>query len=301
MPIQYAGGTNVNTTFSNSGSATRREIVDGVVTALTSAGWSTISGSGTGDVLMESATTSQGLKMRVRVLDPGSGTCAQLKVRNASNVLAMSNALFLRPENSKTWRVIANRYQAFIFVPATSTVARDFCGFGVPYIPDQFASKIYDCIWAWGDSNSDTDSSVRACFRKVLAANGNFSTASLFFVVNGGSWENRNGANQANSAQGLPSLVFPQASAGQNVGSTTGYRWHNDEALMLEPLLAFGATSALDEAKVRGQLWDAVISTESYAKDATVTFDGLNWWNLTDANVGISRNTSRGSLFVVAP
>lgn len=301
MPIVYAGGTNVNTTFSNSGSATRREVVDGIVSALTTAGWSTISGSGTGDVVMESVADPNGLKMRVRLLDPGSGTCAQVKIRNTSNSLSQAGALYLRPENSKTWRVIANRYQCFVFVPATSTVARDFAAWGTVAIPSRLNGIITDCIWGWGNAQGDSDSSVRDCFRTKMCANSNFSMPNMMFIVNAGYWES-NASNFSNASGGLPSLVYPAFAGYQNIGSATNYRWHGDKAPMFEPYFAFGATSSVDEAKVRGQLWDAFISLDSYAKDATLSsIDSHNWWNITDANVGASRNHQRGCLWLVVP
>ena len=300
MPIQYAGGTNVNNTFANSGSATRREIVDGLVTELATAGWTTISGAGTGDVIMESATTPQSLKMRVRILDPGSGTCAQIKIRNASGSLVQTTSLHLRPENSKTWRVIANRYQCFIFVPG-STAARNFAGFGVPYLPANVSSLLYECIWGWGSANSDGDSTSRPHFRTHLGATANFSTASMCFITNGAMWENPDSTNKSYTEIGLPQLIYPQSANLNQAGSATGYRWHGDKAPMFEPYIGWGQTSSIDEGKVRGQLWDSVISLEQYAMDATATFDTRNWWNLTDVNAGVSIVSGRGSLWVVAP
>src|SRR4051812_47184678 len=101
MAIQYSG-TNYNSTFTCT-TGTRQEIVTGLQTALTAAGWTVISGSGTGNVLMESATTPapQSLVMRVKLFDPGSGNCAQLVPRNQANTHAMSNYLPLLPAVGK--------------------------------------------------------------------------------------------------------------------------------------------------------------------------------------------------------
>ena len=85
MSVQYAGGTNVNTTFTCT-VGTRREIVDGLVAALTTAGWSMVSGGGTGTVVMRSATTPTASNViDVRIHDPGSGNCAQIRMQNAAD------------------------------------------------------------------------------------------------------------------------------------------------------------------------------------------------------------------------
>ena len=137
MPIQYAGGTNINYLFTQSSSApTRREIVDGIVLAMNNAGWTTISGAGTGDVMLESATTpaSQSLLMRARVYDPGSGSCARVKLRNAAGTRVQTGDFFLLSAASRSWRVIANQYQVFVIAQGL-TSANTFLGFGVPFLP----------------------------------------------------------------------------------------------------------------------------------------------------------------------
>lgn len=297
MPIQYAGGTNVNNTFTQSGSATRREIVDGIVTELGTAGWSTISGGGTGDVLLESATTPAGLKMRVRVLDPGSGNCAQVKVRNASNSISQSSAMFLVPGNGKTWRVIANKYQCFVFVPGTSA-SREYAAWGVPYTSD---SNITTCFWAQGNAQSDTDTTVRPTFRTVLHTTFNFNCPISVCCVNDGWWENPANTNFSYLFGGSQYLLIPSTAIGNHI-SSAGYRWHDGNALIVEPLLSFGSVSSSDEGKVRGQLWDAFLTTEAYAVDTTLSgVDSKNWWCLTNNNTGAARGSLRGSLFLMTP
>lgn len=297
MPIQYAGGTNVNTTFSNSGSPTRREIVDGIVAALTTAGWSTISGGGTGDVLMESVATPAGLKMRVRLLDPGSGNCAQIKARNTSNTISQAGALHLLPGASKTWRVIANQYQCFIFVAGTNA-AREYAAWGVPYT---FDSSLTSCFWAVSNSQSDSDTTVRPTFRTSLHHGANFSVGNQIYCVNSSGWE-ANGTNFSYFFGGPALLVIPATTIAAHFASASGYRWHDGNALIAEPYLSFGATYNNDEGKIRGQLWDAFFTTEAFTVDTTLTsIDSHNWWCVTNNNTGTLNAVPRGSLFIVAP
>jgi hypothetical protein len=76
MAIQYAGGTNVNTTYA---AGTRTQLVDNLKAELVNAGWSVASGS-SGDWKLDSATTPAGHNCRVRLWDPGSGNCAQVRI-----------------------------------------------------------------------------------------------------------------------------------------------------------------------------------------------------------------------------
>lgn len=302
MAIQYAGGTNINTTFSNSGSPTRREIVDGIVAALASAGWSTVSGSGTGDVLMESATTPQGLKCRVRVYDPGSGNTARLYLRSAGITAAAGTfGAGLLPEANKLWRVIANRYQAFVFSPYM-VASRAYVGFGSLYIPSTFASQIFECCWMWGSANGDTDTTTRPSFRWTLGSNQNFSTSEMCFILNGNMWEVGNGTNLGGTGSpGNPTLIYPQhANMAYQGYSQYAFRFHDDSPLIAEPLMAFGLNSG-DEAKIRGQLWDAIIMTDVMSMGTTFSFDGHNFHNLTHINAGSQNLCARGSLLVVVP
>lgn len=300
MSVQYAGGTNVNTTFANTSSPTRREVVDGIVAALTTAGWSTVSGGGTGDVLMESATTSQSLKIRVQVKDPGSGSTARLYLKSGISSAAGTFGCGLLPEASKTWRVIANRYQAFIFVPG-STKARDFVAFGNLHIPVTFSAQILECGWMWGSANSDSDTTTRPHFRTTLGANINFSTAEMCFILNGNMFETGNGTNyNSSTAFGLPTMVYPQQTNISLGNVAYAYRWHDDSSLIFEPLLAFGC-NINDEAKIRGQLYDAIVITEPMNGGTELVFDSHNFYSITHNNVGYANGSSRGTLLVVIP
>ena len=300
MSIQYAGGTNVNTTFSNSSSPTRREIVDGIVAALTTAGWTTISGSGTGDVVQESATTPQGLVMRVRIDDPGSGNCARIRVQNQSGSYAQTYGIRLLPEAGKKWRVIANRYQCFVMVPG-STSARSFAAFGTLHIPNTLEGVITECIWAWGISNGDTDTATRPGLRTSMSSHANFNTPEMCFILNGSGWEVGNGTNVTSTSMGLPTLLFTQHSHFALANVPYAYRWHDDSSIFVEALMAFGGQSVVDEAKIRGQLWDAIISTDVYNAGTVIQFDSKNFYTITHNNLGSSTFAPRGTLCVVVP
>ena len=304
MSLQYSG-TNVNNTFTNT-VGTRREIVDGISTNLVSAGWTIISGSGTGTQLLESATTPspQSLVCRVQLFDPGSGNCAQIKFRNAANTKSQSNYHPLFAAASKTWRVIANPYQFFVFSSSSLSAGREFVCGGVPYLPSFLQGVVTECIWSMSNGRSDTDSFNSTTFRTNLCTGlPSASQPNIFVDCNGNSWENFN--NYVNNAYtGWPQLIGQNGSQWtQVVGTSTiaPYKWHDDSVLTYEPLISWGLANYSDESKIRGQLWDAAVVSDAFGADQTTSFDTRNWWVITNGNFGSQGSYARGSLLVVVP
>ncbi|MBK8200727.1 MAG: hypothetical protein IPK75_20515 [Acidobacteria bacterium] len=76
--IEYATGSRANTTVTQI-TGTRTEAVQLIEPVLTGVGWTAVSGTGTGDVVLQSATTPQGYTMRIRLYDPGAGSCFRIK------------------------------------------------------------------------------------------------------------------------------------------------------------------------------------------------------------------------------
>ena len=303
MAIQYSG-TNYNNTFTCT-TGTRLEIVGGLQTALTAAGWSVISGGGTGNVLMQSATTPspQSLTMQVKLFDPGSGNCAQIVPRNVGGTKTMTNYLPLLPGVGKVFTVIANPYQVFVFTLSSQSTAREYIAFGVPFIPSFLQGVITECIWANGNGLSDTDATVRSTFRTGLWCGSSTSLPVTFpsswYDVNGNIWEIFT-SSPGGIPEGTPQL-FAQVGSVLNTGTTNGYRWHDDSLLTYEPIFGWGETAYTDECKIRGQLWDAVIVNDGFTADQTTSFDSHNWYVLTNQNTGTSGQLARGSLFLVIP
>ena len=99
---------------------------------------------------------------------------------------------------------------------------------------------------------------------------------------------------------GLPAIATLQSAA---IDSISGYRWHDDSALIMEPLVCWGAPTLDNEGKLRGQLWDAFVATDSYTGDITTVVDSHNYYNITDNNDGhlAAPSSMRGSIFAVIP
>jgi hypothetical protein len=298
MAIQYVDLNRQNTTFIPTN---KQNLIDNIETVLLAAGWTTISGHATTTLVMQSATTPQGLNMQMKFKDNG-GTCVTLSLQNVSGSKVGTNStttgVQLNPgASSKTYRMVANKYQAFIWT-ASVTPGREFAGFGVPYIPVFLVGVIIECMWLQGNGISDTSTTIATSLRTSLQSY--TPTAGLFgtqqMLVNGNLWQldaNTNPGSQNGGFCVIPVGMFV-------VDNLRAYRWHDNSASLIDALVAWGLTSATDEGKIRGQLWDSMLSSESYAGDLTTIADSHNWIALTDLQNG-SNVQPRGTLFIATP
>jgi hypothetical protein len=272
--IQYSGTTIINTTFTQT-LGTRREIVDNVSTQLQAAGWTVATGSA-GDITLKSLTTPQNYALRLRLYDPGgANNCAQLIPQSADGLIVGTYPMYLLPAVGKTWRIIANGYQVFVFTQGM-TAAREFVAAGTLWAPTWLSLNAL--VWAHGNALTDATTTVAASYRTALN-----STGQTFILAGTWYWS----ASPA-STTGGEQLVFPRSS------TSTVYRWNDDSAMIAEPLMAWGMTSAGDEAKLKGQLYDAAILSDTWISDQTIQFDSHNWYVLTN-------NNAAGTLVLMVP
>jgi hypothetical protein len=255
MAIQHPGGTIVNTTFTG---GTRTQIADGIKDALVTAGWTVASGA-SGDWKLDSAVSPQSLQMRVRLWDPGSGNCAQLRIFNVTETLAPAQSVFLLPGASKTFRVVANKYQAFVWVPG-STAAREFAAFGVPYLPAHLDTVITVAGWLMGSGNTDTDTATRTSWRISLRSNAGTQAILL----------NADSLGTNNAGTGALKLMVQ---GDPQMGANNFVRWHDDSFFLYDAIVGYGMPGTNNECKARGLLWGAFIDSADRAGDATFTFN----------------------------
>lgn len=292
MAIQYSGLTIVNTTFTTT-TGTRQEVVNGLAAALLSAGWTRVAGSSGGaDQTFLSMTTPQGYAIRLRLLEPGTGSCAQIFLQNASGSLAnTTNPIFLLPTAAGQYRVIASGYQVFVSVPTITATARTVACAGVPFVPSFLTSFITAIGFLGGNASSDTDTSVRNSFRTALTWH-SASSGNQQGLYNTNIWN----STAASNAQGNISLWYFHTPAG-NVG-ITAYRYPDGSAMITDPLIGWGQTGVGSEQMLYGQLWDAAIITDNFTADISASFDSHNWFCFTQNG---STTDGRGSLFLVVP
>jgi hypothetical protein len=278
MAIQYAGGTNRNSVVA---ADTRLLIVDNLKAELVAAGWSVASGA-SGDWKLNSATTPNGHKYRVRLYDPASNAAA-IYIMNQAETLAPAASAWLVPGAGLTYRILANKYQFFVFTPG-SVVARQFAASGVLMVPS-FLTVDACAAFSVTNAMNAADPSAKGCWRSGLFSSGS-GTACIY---DGNQWTSVSG-----SAAGMARLVR-QGDPNNSTDST--YRWHDGSLLVYDAVVAWGLTASSDEPKLRGLLWDAFICSGDFTADTVISFDGKNFMAITSANTG----TSRGTLFVYAP
>lgn len=286
MAILYAGGTIVNTTFTNT-SGTRREIVDGLVGALTSAGWTTVSGGGTGDVRMRCAVTPNGYQYDLRCYDLGSGTSARLQLRNL--ITTQADNIYLNPQAGKVWRVIANKYQFFILVPG-SAACRDFAFATAPSAPTSMNTIFTNAAVLVGQGKTDTDTTTTSGFIRTIMSS--FHSTSNWqqncaVITNNTLWENANVVD--GGTFGCPAIV--NARIFPNYGNVySAYRWADLSLNIIDPMIGWGQQSRFDETLIRGQMWDSFIIEETFPPGYLITYDGRTFHNLT-ANNALTRHS----------
>lgn len=283
MAIEYSDGT-INTTFTNT-TGTRREIVDGVVAALVSAGWTYKSGSGTGDVVLLSVATSSGNRMALRCYDPGSGNCAQLKLQSSDGLALQTGSIFLLPGVGKVWRVIASKYQFFVFRDGSIT-NREFAMGSALAIPSFMQSYQTTAAFVSGPCKTDSDSTFTVSFTRFLFTSWhtgyNFQSNGAY-LSNAGMWETSNYSNS--SSPGTPQMFTPSgvyAISGDS--SSMPSRYSNGAWHISDPLVAWGTSSVAEEPTIKGQLWDAIVVHAALPGDTTYSFDGKTFWNITMNN-----------------
>ena len=208
--------------------------------------------------------------------------------------LAPSNDLHLLPAASKTFRIIANRYQFFVLVAASANARDIICG-GVPYVESFQTSYV---AWCHGNALTDTDTTMRPSFRTMCSLR-------EFAVTASNSWQVSASLHLVSPTGGPRSqgLIVPTGqtdTAGAN-SDNTGRLWHNDEAFKIPARICYGVGAA-DNAVERGQLWDAVVVTQEYTNDLNpIVFDNRNWYNVTMHGVESSVSIGLPSLLVVIP
>lgn len=296
MSIQYAGGTIVNTTFTQT-TGTRAELAQWVRDQLVNAGW-TSSGSAT-DYVLTSATTPQSLSAAARVYDPGSGNCAKILMRNAGGTKIQAGGLFLLPAASKVWRIIANQYQFFVLTASTS-VGREFASGGVPYVPS-FVSTT-EAIWGGCNTESDTGSAVRNSFRTKLHFGAvNAIPGNNVGIYNGNILEVNNSGLLGNASGGVQ--LITQSFIGQ-VHSASGpavcAKWSDGSHLLSDAIVGWATSSSAvnnTEGRAVGQFWDSMVLLGSWASDTTISFDSRTWYPITLQHTTAVADQA-GSLFV---
>lgn len=297
--IQFSG-TSFTTTINTTG--VKQDLINSIETALLNggAGWTTISGSTTADLLMESGTTPQGLQIRCRIKDNG-GNGIQLYLENVAGTLVDTETqdfgATLMATGGRTYQVIGSTYQFVIYQPG---VDRAFVWVGMPYLP-AFMSAFTQCGWLFSGNIRDNDNQVRETLNVAPTIARPGSGANNWEVmVDAAYWSNANSQNNPTSSViGPPRLILNGVSADLNMilTSATSYRWGDDSVVTGDVYTAWGLTANNVESKLRGQIWDAIYIADSVAINTTAVFSTHTFQNVTDNNPGLAGNYPRGGIW----
>lgn len=309
MSLQYAAGTRVNTTFTNTNASDlgRREILFNLASALITAGWTVISGDNpptidTTAVVLESvATPSANLKMRVNI-ESTSGSCCRVRAQRTTDGLqgtGTNSGIFLLPANPKTWRIIANRHQCFIFETSGNN-SRSVAYFGTPWIPSWQHGVITQCYFSYGNGLSDTSTTAANSFRVNLRGSYQNAHGNHYCNWNNNILDHSNSINNT-AGSGLGLMMFHGSSLQQ--ANEICKDWADGTEFFIDPLLKWpDTTTSGQKARVKGQLWDAAIVSGSYATEQTFTDgNGITWYVFTHISPVDNTTFGPGTLLLRVP
>ena len=271
--------TRVNTTVLQV-TGTRTEAVQLIEPVLVSAGWTTISGTGTGDVVLESADPAGAVPaIRMRLYDPGAGNCFRVSFRNVA-ATQISNDLFLLPGAAKTWRIIANEFQLFIFNTAATTTARNFVAGGVPAVPSFLAPSV--AWWGMGDSISDTDATFRATLRVRLGTHRTgYGTPSGQTGTHACNWNGvlLNGFGSGNTFAAIR-IIAPWDTY---MSTSVVPQFADDTFMVSDAWIGWGLAGDLDSSahRITGLVYDSIVVAGNVSADTTITFNGNSYYVVT--------------------
>lgn len=274
MAIQFSGSDPRDYTFVSAG--TRDDLATQFRTQAIAVGWTSITSS-----ILETATTPQGLKIRVDVIDPGSGNCIQFKIRNNASLVGPWT-IFLLPVGGETFRLWINKYQFFYFLSGSDmSRQRSFVCGGVPWVPDFIRDSMSNSYAGWLHGNGSTDTDTRnlgGTFRKLFVASSVLNYSALW-----------NG-----TAFGSINTLGNFGLCAQTAGTAIDDMWDDGTFSLFEPILVF-QSSNFTTAVRHGLLWDAALGSKPLDSELRRTFGDVTWRNITHQSTSFP---GRGSLFL---
>jgi len=290
MAIQYSGQTPQDTFFVGDG--TRLQLVNKLEAALAAVGWTAVSGAGSADWVYQSATTPGGQFIQVHATDPGgTANCAVFKLRSTTGLEAAAG--YLQNTNVGSYRIIANKYQFFMWLTGTTAQLRHILYMGVPYV-FPFLTYLLDGNEDFGFMHAQafTDTDVRvwtSTFRQNLGA----QSVQGYSMI-------RRGAAFTNNAN-LSHFGISLQGSNQSGTATSGtYTYEDGSWNMFEPILILPTGNVDSITTTRfAQIWDAVVSTKNYDSEALRTIGTQKWRNITHQNVATT-DYLRGTLLLLS-
>jgi hypothetical protein len=280
MNYPYFGATIVNQTFTQT-LGTRRELVDWIAGQLITAGWSYVSGSGTGTPKLRSAATPHGLRCKMDMSDVADATVVRYRALTDDELFTGGNH-WLFPGVGLDWRIIASPYY-FWLSRNNGTMTRQDCAYLVNlYIPAPFRSSVTEAFFSGSNSQSSNpgNTGTTLTLRNGLSHNGADQLG--LHAFNGTRYQPLGGTQF-----GALMITAPAAAPGVTAGFATdvnapGREWFDGSRSMYDAPVNWGPTQTNSlPCATRGVLPDAGIWTGPLAWGTVLTIDGHQWmaWN----------------------
>ena len=283
--------------------STPSALLAGIHSALTAAGW--LSSVITGGYKYR-IQSPQGLYCRMKATTTGTRVEVQF---TSDDELRSGLVHWLPTSTARVYQIWANICQVFISRPGISDDGNADCvAGGIPWVsnppggleqnerPDDCAVGVpddpeEDVWWSCGNRYMEFGSN-RLNFRNNYRCSVAWSACYKSDLLNYALIQAQlTPSGPQESHRGLRLLpVTEMVNVDQLNTDPAPMRWLDGDPLYLDPLLAWGvAASPGQAARVRGQLWDAVIVSMDHPVDSERDIDGRTWINYTH-----STDTSRG-------
>jgi len=295
----YSGASRAHTSWTQS-TGTKQELINQIETQLDAVGWRTVSGSGTTNLLLESALTPPGQELvyRLRVRD-NAGNGIQLSIENVAGTVAAANStthgVSLNPAAGRTWVFTCHKYGAAIRTSTGNYGLKQYALFGSVALPAFLQGTITDGAYIQSASAGDTDqSSVGFAFNNAASALANSANQQMLL--------NNAVLSITGYGNNFPACQVFMAPTQLANGVSSGVQWHDGSVHLVDALIAYGITATSDTGRYRGYIWDAVVvGGGQFGFGATTTFDTHNWIVLTDMTSWNNQSGPRAQLLLVTP
>jgi hypothetical protein len=94
---------------------------------------------------------------------------------------------------------------------------------------------------------------------------------------------------------GGPSIANWQG--GYTGDTTSWYRWQDGTLPAYEPLVLWSTTGVGAEAKIQGQMYDAMVMNDAWGSESAISYDGHSWIAVTDNSASLNLR-ARATLFI---
>lgn len=181
----------------------------------------------------------------------------------------------LLPVTSPNYQITASKYQFYISQVGATAVARAFALAGMLYVPP-FMTNVTDQAFVMADTWDSETGSVPYSLHNWIQTGLNWT--SNFQGIWNASWFDFADNNGGQSYSGYPNTVYLYSQYMTSTGMDS--KWANDDYFTSDVLLSYGL-NASSEGKIRGQFYDMIYIADTFTLDATDTFGGHTWVNMT--------------------